>query len=76
MVQKSHGKSFYELKDIDSKCYSSNYYDVNVNNYGVEMWRKNKRGKLLRFWENKCWIESIDPYGQFQWYFIYWLGRR
>ena len=72
----SHGKSFYELKDIDSKCYSSNYYDVNVNNYGVEMWRKNKCGTLLRFWENNGWIESIDPYGQFQWYFIYWLGRR
>ena len=30
----------------------------------------------LRFWENNGWINSIDPYGRFQWYFRYWLGRR
>ena len=32
--------------------------------------------RSLRFWENKGWINKIDPYGLFQWYFRDWLGRR
>ena len=63
-------KEFDELKHIDKNCYCSNYYDVNVNKY------KDKCGTSLRFWENKGWINSIDPYGCFQWHFRYWLGTR
>ena len=29
-------KEFKELKSIDKKYYSSDYYDVSVNKYGVE----------------------------------------
>ena len=50
-------KEFHELGDIDQKYYGSNYYGVSVNKHGV------KCGTSLRFWENKGWINSIDPHG-------------
>ena len=61
---------FYELKNIDQNYYCSNYYDVNVNKYGV------KCGIPLRIWENNGRTNPIDPYSWFQGYFRYWLGRR
>ena len=56
-------KEFDQLKNIYQKYYCSNYFNVSVNKYGV------KCGTLLRFWENSGWINEIDLYGWFQWYF-------
>ena len=67
---KNSWKEFDQLKNIDAKYYVSDYYDKNLNKYKV------KTGKPQRFWENKGWINEIDPYGRFQCYFRYWLGRR
>ena len=61
-------KEFIHLKNIDPKFYASDYFDINVNKYGI------KCGISLRFWENKGWINKIDPYGWFQ--FRYFFGRR
>ena len=37
--------------------YLRDIYDVSVNKYGV------KCETSLRVWENKSWINEIDPYG-------------
>ena len=50
---------FDELKNIDQKFYCSSYYDVSINKYCVNC------GTSFRFWENKGWINEIDPYGWF-----------
>ena len=53
-------KEFVQIKNIGAKFCALDYYDVNVNKYGV------KCGKSFRFWENKSWINKIDIYGWFQ----------
>ena len=57
---KNSWKELNRLKNIDKKYYSSDYYDLSVIKYDV------KCGTSLRFWENKGWINEIDPYGWFQ----------
>ena len=57
---KNSWREFEELKSIDGKYYCSNFYDVGLNYYGVEV------GTSFRFWEKKEWINEIDPYGCFQ----------
>ena len=60
---KNSWKAFVQLKNIDAKFYASIYYNVKVNKYDV------KCVTSLILWENKGWINKIDPYGWFQWYF-------
>ena len=64
---KNSRKEFKELKNIDKKYYSSDYYDASLNKYGV------KCVTSLRFWKDKGWVNLIHTV---QWYFRYWLGRR
>ena len=33
-------------------------------------------GNIAKILGKKRWINEIDPYEWFQWYFRYWLGRR
>ena len=57
---KTSWKEFDQSKNIDQKYYCSDYYDANINKYGI------KCRTSLRFWENNGWINEIDPYEPFQ----------
>ena len=57
---KNSWKEFIHLKNIDAKFYASDYYDVNVNKYGV------KYGTSLRFWENKGWVNIVKIVSRFR----------
>lgn len=49
---------------------SSEKCDPTINKYGK------KSGTSLKMWEEKGWIEPIDPYGWVQWYLNFYKGRR
>ena len=68
-VIKKYPKDWFKGIDIEKKVISQKY-DKNVNKYKV------KCGSSLEDWESKNWIVNQDPYGWFQWYCHFYMGRR
>ena len=49
---------------------TNNMCTPNINKYKV------KAGSSLEAWEKSGWITKTDPYGWFQWYCNFFIGRR
>ena len=58
------------FSNIPEEKLSNTLYNKNINKYGV------KCGSSLQDWEDKGWINDIDPYGWVEWYCYFYLGRR
>lgn len=65
-------KEFSWFDDVSTSMMTRSWtkYDTTINYFDVDC------GGSLEMWESSGWICNLDPYGWFQWYCRFYLGRR
>ena len=60
----------FHFSDLDISLYLGEKYKPKTNKHKV------KSGMPYQYWKEKNWIHEDDPYGWFEWYCKFFMGRR
>ena len=60
----------YHFKDLDISLYLGETYKPKLNKFKI------RSGMDYDYWKQMGWLHEDDPYGWFEWYCKYTMGRR
>ena len=60
----------YHFKDLDMSLYLGETYKPKLNKFKI------RSGMDYDYWKEMGWMHEDDPYGWFEWYCKYTMGRR
>ena len=60
----------YHFDGLDRELYLGNKYKPKLNRWGI------RSGMDYRYWKDMGWMHKDDPYGWFEWWCKYDMGRR